>query len=810
MTSDMLPRGQRHSTAFLMASLALVVMQTFRASHQWSILWLSVDTAVALAAGLGLLWYVRTREHGRGGLPPRRGVQTSGLVTLLVASSFLPLVTQRVGRSFGIGDATEIVLMLCVQQGALAAAAAPWPRAWQAAILLSSFLVLFVASACDQPLVLIGAGIYAMVGLWCLMGNYWDRLAGGLAVRSERRLPRRGVVWVAALLVVSLGLAFGVLWGAGSTPRVLAGFLPSSGGEQGGDPYARSGVGDGDQLIAAQDHASSFGPVESDLFLTSNEPSLYDTFTNTYGEPVRQREQHRAISLDAELGRDSHEKMADSAGRGREFSAVRRGGRPRHRDLEDRRSDALFFLVGRTPLHLRLETYDHFDGRTWSHTVDRPAEGQVQVETVEGKPWMRWVRPDRGALLGGKQTHAVKFVQLRSRRIPAPAQLAAWHIDRVDQPSFFAVTPDECVELAGQPQVPRWTVVHLISQTSRLQGLAALGDRPAPLAARPYLQLPSDAHRATAAAWAGDAPQGVRQVERVIARLRSEFDHDHQAVAPEDCEDVVSHFLVQRRGPDYLFASAAAVLLRSLGYATRVVSGFYAHRDGYDPRARHTVVAPADVHFWVEWCVDGSHWLPLEPTPGYQQPTELRTFWQRVAGAAVAIGTWSARHPGTVAALATCAVAVRVGRDHLVNGLTWLLWCGGFHGSLRRRVRWTLRLLEWRAHLAGRARPRTQTLAAWHAQHLTQLTADAARPLRTLLELGDWSLYGLADPRPNRPDDEVRAVCRAVARRCTVRRLRRRPKRARGRRPWGIASLNSWLGRARHARTARDEPTHVA
>ena len=43
--------------------------------------------------------------------------------------------------------------------------------------------------------------------------------------------------------------------------------------------------------------------------------------------------------------------------------------------------------------------------------------------------------------------------------------------------------------------------------------------------------------------------------------------------------DAVEYFLFEsRRGPDYLFATSAAVLLRSLGYQTRVVSGLYADR----------------------------------------------------------------------------------------------------------------------------------------------------------------------------------------------------------------------------------------
>ena len=86
----------------------------------------------------------------------------------------------------------------------------------------------------------------------------------------------------------------------------------------------------------------------------------------------------------------------------------------------------------------------------------------------------------------------------------------------------------------------------------------------------------------------------------MIAALRQGYAHDRSATASSGCTDVVAEFLLEsRRGPDYLFASSAAVLLRSLGYPTRLVSGLYAAPGKYDPRTRHTPVTRDDVHFWV-------------------------------------------------------------------------------------------------------------------------------------------------------------------------------------------------------------------
>ena len=46
-------------------------------------------------------------------------------------------------------------------------------------------------------------------------------------------------------------------------------------------------------------------------------------------------------------------------------------------------------------------------------------------------------------------------------------------------------------------------------------------------------------------------------------------------------------FLTQsHRGPDYLFASATAAMLQSLGYSARLAAGFYAGQADYDPKIK--------------------------------------------------------------------------------------------------------------------------------------------------------------------------------------------------------------------------------
>ena len=127
--------------------------------------------------------------------------------------------------------------------------------------------------------------------------------------------------------------------------------MPTSGGTGGEDPYARDGVGDGDAMVAATKEAFSFGPVDSQLFLDSEMPSLYDVFNDMYGEPPRPiRRVEKSQALDSSLISETRRKIAESKKSGRHFSTVRRvSGRRRQKELADKDAPAMLYVVGRTP-----------------------------------------------------------------------------------------------------------------------------------------------------------------------------------------------------------------------------------------------------------------------------------------------------------------------------------------------------------------------------------------------------------------------------------------------------------------------------
>lgn len=134
-----------------------------------------------------------------------------------------------------------------------------------------------------------------------------------------------------------------------------------------------------------------------------------------------------------------------------------------------------------------------------------------------------------------------------------------------------------------------------------------------------------------------DVPDGLRDTLRTL--MGGQFDgldpldaasaiadwladtcrYDPDTPAIPDGEDFVAYFLTEsQRGYCMHFASAAALMLRSLDIPARYVSGFTAQ-----VTAGKTVYVPDSAsHAWVEVYVDGYGWQPVEVTPGYVEEEE--------------------------------------------------------------------------------------------------------------------------------------------------------------------------------------------
>jgi protein-glutamine gamma-glutamyltransferase len=136
--------------------------------------------------------------------------------------------------------------------------------------------------------------------------------------------------------------------------------------------------------------------------------------------------------------------------------------------------------------------------------------------------------------------------------------------------------------------------------------------------------------------------------------------------------DPIAHFLFdRRRGHCEYFASALALLLRSQGIPSRIVTGYQG--GVFNPLTQWYLIRASDAHSWVEAYIPGYGWRTYDPTPAgpalasapwldrlslYADAAEV--FWQEWI-----VGYDQERQ---------IALAGRVGRSRYWQGLRWEEW----------------------------------------------------------------------------------------------------------------------------------------
>ena len=362
-----------------------------------------------------------------------------------------------------------------------------------------------------------------------------------------------------------------------------------------------------------------------------------------------------------------------------------------------------------------MTSYSHFDGATWREEPCCNRQLPAEPEPPPGI-WLR-VLGLEAPFFAGPVVHQVKIGKLESSAMPVPPHVTRFRVGSVNRLDFFGWAQFGIIRMTDRA-VPAGTVIDSEARTVDPQALRSGWFKPRPANEDDHhLSFLDDyainpAVAALARGFVVGVPEGWCQVEAVVAAIRDHYAHNRAASTPPDCTDVVAEFLLRaHQGPDYLFASSAAVLLRSLGYPTRVVSGLYARPERYDPRTRHTPVTADDVHFWAEVRLPNGLWVAVEPTPGYELLPPVR-HWSRRLGRALAMaGSWARRHVAGLLAALVGFVVVVVRRDIVLDQIATIAFGFVPAGNSRRLVMRALKLIEYRARWAGRPRPSGLTLA---------------------------------------------------------------------------------------------------
>ncbi|MEO1992227.1 MAG: transglutaminase-like domain-containing protein [Pirellulales bacterium] len=753
-----------------------------RGMSSWLCIALSIVAASTVeAAGFGLT------------MPPQPlpfWIMTCGLAVLQIALAegfrrFAPTAGQTVvsrnawalaGTSLGCAIETtfrtllgapyllDSLLLTLLRNAMISLAALSHHKAVQGqAVVIAAFVAIF-SSACF--------GISVQTLPWCnwllvaftlltvmwLISRHWEQFEMTL---NATNLRRKNPWWTPALAVL-LSLPF-VIPIAGGRLIATEGWMPTSGGSRDSSPMARDGIGDGDLLVAGLNNIRSFAPIENAPFASSHDPTLYDVYDDTYNEPVSRKKQGRAISVEQKQPAlsDDH-RMAKTTKASREFSTIRKPGTRSTIRLDNIESDAVLYIRGRAPLHLKLESFDSFDGNDWSAEAPSDHSPALTLETIHDRPWLRLgVIPRRADPHAKPEVHAIKIINLNTNRVPTPNQLTGVSIDQLNRSDFFRWMQPEIVGL-DRDRIPEMTTFHLQSRVVDTRKLDDLPTRKTKATARyrqfdqgnASLHIQKLAHQ-----WVDGIPRGWPQIHAIIERLQNDYALDPDARTPRGHHSV-EHFLFEsKRGPDYLFASSAVWLLRSLDYPVRFVTGFYANPSRYEPRTGLTPVLSDDVHCWAEVLFENDLWVSLEPTPGYTLLAPPLTFVERVLASIQMIYHTATNRPLLTTALLAACVAILLVRRRLLDIIDCYLLTFRPYWNGRSLTFHTLSTLDRRCRRVGMPRPIAVSPRCWfeylamqiELQNQKTLTSGSpsSRSAEDFLSDVDRCLYGPNNPRPN-------------------------------------------------------------
>jgi transglutaminase-like putative cysteine protease len=150
-----------------------------------------------------------------------------------------------------------------------------------------------------------------------------------------------------------------------------------------------------------------------------------------------------------------------------------------------------------------------------------------------------------------------------------------------------------------------------------------------PQVASAYLQLPAvdPRIRVLVAQIAGSATNNFDKAVAIERYLKTHYGYTLQLLTAPT-RDPLANFLFERRqGHCEYFASAMAVMLRTLGIPARVANGF--RSDEFNDVTANYVVRAKDAHSWVEVYFPGYGWQTFDPTPAGASGTPRG--WARLA-----------------------------------------------------------------------------------------------------------------------------------------------------------------------------------
>jgi transglutaminase-like putative cysteine protease len=257
-------------------------------------------------------------------------------------------------------------------------------------------------------------------------------------------------------------------------------------------------------------------------------------------------------------------------------------------------------------VYLRGAALDYYDGKAWSKT-------QTSLRTAEHEgnyyPFRKWLNPAVDRFM------TVELSPIEPPIVFLPSDVAAIQL----LPQVRAETPETVGIFRNSDDEFRY----IADGTTGLRYRVFFNKNPAPwgITLPPeerakYLALPpgiSNRVAQLAKTWVGEENDRLAQSRLVEQHLRREYRYDLESPSGAAINPVEDFLFSSHRGHCEYYATAMAILLRTLGIPARNVTGFGAAT--FNRFGRFYVVRQSDAHSWVEAWVDDVGWHRFDPTP---------------------------------------------------------------------------------------------------------------------------------------------------------------------------------------------------
>jgi transglutaminase-like putative cysteine protease len=270
----------------------------------------------------------------------------------------------------------------------------------------------------------------------------------------------------------------------------------------------------------------------------------------------------------------------------------------------------LFRVRAERPAYWRLLALDRFDGRLWTSSDLEARTGRV----IPGQSLLadRLTQPRQGAV-----TIEQEFL---ISGLTTPWMPAAFLPRSVFVAGDFRFDPlrDTLVRDGGTGPGLSYSVTSdvMVPSPEQLDSAAAPSAEEVDPA---YIQLPPNLPPRVAEIARGivvGQPNAYRRILAIQSHLRR-FTYDEEAPAGHGTDHMLFFLERSRRGYCEQFAGTMAVLLRALGYPSRVAIGFLPGAQDDQGAWR---VTTDETHAWVEVFFPDFGWLAFEPTPTRVNP----------------------------------------------------------------------------------------------------------------------------------------------------------------------------------------------